>query len=167
MANVVATADNGRALKHGHYALLPSDETNLNHDKDNMLAPKSPAQQRLSSRLVSTFQTACLIFSVIAITLVLSSSGTIDRDDAELLKNAVSGEPNSQNSTTSRLPQCAQAKPVAPIKHRNNVWSSLTVQEAVDVRTWIFDDVHRLNLTQGDVAIMKYVLSFRFLFFFC
>lgn len=161
MASVpLAVLDDDRAPKLGQYTLLPSNEDNPDHKQN----PRSTTTERRSSRIVSAFQTACLIFfTICAITFVLSSSGTVDRSNQELLDDdTVLSDYESQ--TGSHLPQCAHVEPVTPSKHHDSVWTSLTVQEAVDVRKWLFEGSRELNLTRGDTAVMKYVAFFLDLF---
>lgn len=54
------------------------------------------------------------------------------------------------------LPECAPPTALAPEDRvLDNVWLSLSVDEALEVRNWLHHPAQRLNLTSGDRAIMR------------
>jgi hypothetical protein len=140
--------------KHDQYSLLPTkgDETPIE-------SRRLKAIERRSGLLSLARVTNIVVLIVCAATYFLSTHGTINRADSLHAGGGGAGGNDSPDiiSHTSeyRIPQCAQIKPVAPVHHLDNVWSTLTVEEAVEIRNWLFDEARGLNITQGDLAGMR------------
>lgn len=143
------------------YALLPSESNDEKDTTQRALPTTARSTSKRSAKLISAIQAACVIFFTIgAITLALSSRGIINQNDSKSFANDLDLAESHPGAPLLSVPQCAQTKPVAPVNQLDNVWSSLTLEEAVNVRAWLFDSAQELNLTHGDVALMKYVPNF-------
>lgn len=153
---LASTDDSNRLDKHD-YTLLPTKD-----DETPIGTRRSKVAERRSGLLSSVGVTSIIVFVLCAATYFLATHGTVKRvdplhagggsgtggDDSPDISHAFDWSP-------SRVPQCAQITPVAPAHPRENVWSMLTVDEAVEIRNWLFDDARRLNLTRGDHAGMR------------
>lgn len=56
-----------------------------------------------------------------------------------------------------RPPMCTPHTPHIPQSIKENIWASLTVEEAVDIRLWLSKPDLGLNLTAGSNAKLKFV----------
>ena len=54
-------------------------------------------------------------------------------------------------------PTCAPLNPQSPKSIKENIWVSLTIEEAVDIRSWLSKPDLGLNLTTASNAKLKYV----------
>lgn len=66
---------------------------------------------------------------------------------------AAHGTPqNPQAKEFSSAPVCAATSPQAPVGLVDSVWTSLSVEEAVKIRAWLFEPAQGFNLTSGEAA---------------
>jgi len=134
--------------KHEHCAALATkdDETLMQRRPISINRPLSLARVAIVA-----------ILTICAVTFFLATYGKGDRAYERSGVGAGSDVSGMSNWPSSHVPQCASTKPMAPVQLFDNLWSMLTVDEAVQIRSWLFDDARGLNLTHGDRAVMKFV----------
>ncbi|KZS98930.1 amine oxidase catalytic domain-containing protein [Sistotremastrum niveocremeum HHB9708] len=57
-----------------------------------------------------------------------------------------------QSTSTSSLEQCMDTSPIPAKINKENLWASLSVPEAVQIRSWLSKEERGFNLTSSDVA---------------
>ena len=139
---------------HDQYKLSAEDEQTV------IESHQHAAIERRRGPLSPTRVAIVAILTICIATYFLFMHGAVDR--AHLFREGDDrggGDDPSVSHTpdwsSSNVPQCAKTEPVAPVDHRDNVWSMLTVGEAVQIHNWLFEDALGLNLTRGDAAVMK------------
>lgn len=106
-------------------------------------------------RLVRT----CFTVVEVCVTLALLFSWTrsyyfagSNENDTLKLDDSVKYTKNSSAAVES----CAPTNAYTVSAPKVNVWQNLPVDEVVQIRNWLFNDVHGLNLTRADRATLRF-----------
>ena len=142
-------ADDARYVDNAYTRLPGTPQENLKlSSKESNVSSSSPR---------SRFRTGFKFLLVSAVLYLVVPwqflSSEYDSDDTRTPASA----PLS-SATEDSLPVCAAASPAAPKSPvLDSVWTSLSVEEAVAIRTWLFEPEQGFNLTSGESAEAKYV----------